>query len=457
MCYNLKNIFVQLVSVVERCFLMDFSLDTSVERIYDKRTKELFREVVSSYEHKNYRSAIVMLYTGVICDLIYKMQDLQDIYQDKNAEDILNTISKMQKSDPNSSKWEETLIQKISEQIELLSPREREELMQLKKLRNLSAHPVLTQNYNLLYIPTKEVTLAHIRNVLEAVLMKPPLMSRKVIDTFIEDIATSLPIFITPDNRWDLQSISVFLTKRYFNFMGSNLKKILFKTLWKFVFKLNDENCNINRMVNFYALESLYQDSKDMLKAFIRNEPKFFLLSNENVILLAELLLRHPELYDLLQEDVQVQIQSIKNTNTISGHILGVFLSPTIEDHCEELLNFFYNESIGITILNQTVKAHLSILYDYADTICKKSTVQRCYIKIFANSYSYEDARIKYQMLIMPYLDFMGKDELLLLINSIKNNRQIYECIEVIHNFDLIDKYARNYFGETYSIANELS
>lgn len=291
---------------------MDFSLDTSAERIHDKRTKELFREVVSSYEHKNYRSAMVMLYTVVICDLIYKMQDLEDIYQDERAKGILSTITNRQQSDPTSSKWEETLVQEISKHIELLSPREHEEILQLKKLRNLSAHPVLTKNDNLLYIPTKEVTLAHIRNALEAVLMKPPLMSRKVIDTFIEDIATSLPIFITPDNRGDLQSISVFLTKRYSNFMDSNLKKILFKTLWKFVFKLNDENCNRNRMVNFYALECLYQDSKDMLKACIRNDSKFFSLAGEHVILLAELLLRHSELYPLLQEDVQVQIQSIK-------------------------------------------------------------------------------------------------------------------------------------------------
>ena len=71
---------------------MDFSLDTSAEHIHDKRTKELFREVVSSYEHKNYRSAIVMLYTVVICDLIYKMQDLEDIYQDEKAKDILSKI-----------------------------------------------------------------------------------------------------------------------------------------------------------------------------------------------------------------------------------------------------------------------------------------------------------------------------------------------------------------------------
>lgn len=156
--------------------------------------------------------------------------------------------------------------------------------------------------------------------------MKPPLMSRKVIDTFPEDIAKSLPIFITPDNQGDLQSISVFLTKRYFNFMDSNLKKILFKTLWKFVFKLNDEDCNRNRMVNFYALECLYQDSKDMLKAYIRNDPKFFSLAGEHVILLAELLLRHSELYPLLQEDVQVQIQSIKNTNTVSGAYIRSFL-----------------------------------------------------------------------------------------------------------------------------------
>lgn len=50
----------------------------------------------------------------------------------------------------------------------------------------------------------------------------------------------------------------------------------------------------------------------------------------------------------------------------------------------------------------------------------------------------------------------MGEAELRMLINSIKNNRQIYECTVVMNNFEIIDACARKYFGETYSIAKEL-
>ena len=41
------------------------------EKIYFNKTREYFNEVMASYSIENYRSAIVMLYAVVICDLIY--------------------------------------------------------------------------------------------------------------------------------------------------------------------------------------------------------------------------------------------------------------------------------------------------------------------------------------------------------------------------------------------------
>lgn len=435
---------------------MEFSLETSLEHVYDKRTKEIFHEVVSGYMNKNYRSAIVMLYTVVMCDLIYKMQDLKDIYQDKNAEAILKKIFDMQHSEPTSSRWEETLLEEIGKQTQLLSQRELDEIFQLKKLRNLSAHPVLKRNEDLLYIPTKEMTLAYIRNMVESVLVKPSLLSRKVIETFLEDISLNEMIFINPNNNFDLKSFQVFLKVRYFCFMSDSLKEVLFKTLWKFVFRLNNKDCDKNRTVNFYALECLYEESKEILKKCVKKEPKFFSLSTKNSVWIYEFLLEHPELYKFLQKDVQLVIERLKKNNDMSAKILGVFLNENIEKHCEELLDFFNNNFFNKTSFECNVKRHLKLLYNYADSVCKNFRVLDCYIEIFAKAFSYDDAKLKYQIFIIPYLEYMSSEELNHLINAIKNNRQIYECIYILKNLYVIDNRAKKYLGEDYSIRDEL-
>ena len=56
--------------------------------IQDKRTAEYFSEVLSCYYSGNLRSAVVMLYATVICDLIYKLEELKDIYSDDGAKQI---------------------------------------------------------------------------------------------------------------------------------------------------------------------------------------------------------------------------------------------------------------------------------------------------------------------------------------------------------------------------------
>ena len=40
-----------------------------IDNIYSSKTREYFREVLSSYSNGNYRSAVVMLYSVCICDL----------------------------------------------------------------------------------------------------------------------------------------------------------------------------------------------------------------------------------------------------------------------------------------------------------------------------------------------------------------------------------------------------
>ena len=67
----------------------EFSLDHAAESIYNPKTREYFREVLQSRISANYRSATVMLWTVVVCDLLYKLQELRDLHNDTIATRIL--------------------------------------------------------------------------------------------------------------------------------------------------------------------------------------------------------------------------------------------------------------------------------------------------------------------------------------------------------------------------------
>lgn len=55
------------------------SIEDAAERIVDPRTRSYFQEVLQTYVNGNYRSAIVMLWTVVICDLVYKLRTLAEV------------------------------------------------------------------------------------------------------------------------------------------------------------------------------------------------------------------------------------------------------------------------------------------------------------------------------------------------------------------------------------------
>lgn len=88
----------------------EYSIEARAMRIYDARTSEYFTEVRGGYKAGNFRSAVVMLWSVAVCDLVFKLESLKDLYSDKTADDILREISKMQEAADRSSAWEKKLL-----------------------------------------------------------------------------------------------------------------------------------------------------------------------------------------------------------------------------------------------------------------------------------------------------------------------------------------------------------
>lgn len=173
--------------------MQEFSLEGIAEQIHYGKTKGYFEEVLSSYNNGNYRSTVVMLWSVAICDIIYKLQSLIDLYDDPSAKEILREVTAIQDQDYKSSAWEIKLLDDVHEKTNLLDSSEYEDLRYLQKQRHLSAHPVLNSEREL-HSPNKETVRSLLRNTLEGLLVKPPFYTQRIMKELLEDIAESADV-----------------------------------------------------------------------------------------------------------------------------------------------------------------------------------------------------------------------------------------------------------------------
>lgn len=292
--------------------MIDFSIEEQAARIHNAKTKEYFEEVRISYSVGNYRSCIVMLYSVVICDLVYKLQDLRDLYKDERAEKILEEIQETQKKNPTSPQWETDLIKKVTDSTDLLELHDKTNIDFLQQHRHLSAHPTLTEN-NLLFQPSKENARSHIRNMLEALLTKPSIPSKRVLHFILESIA---------ENKKDLTSISEmekFLKSRFLSNLRETTLKQIFKSFWKLAFLTVNEDCNNHRHINVTALSAIYSLHKTIFIETIKSEQShysnIYFVDETITKYIFEFFSRYPEVYDLLSQDTQVLMLNKANND----------------------------------------------------------------------------------------------------------------------------------------------
>lgn len=138
--------------------MSDYSIELSAERIVDARTKRYFAEVHGCYNAGHFRSAVVMLWSVVVTDILFKLDQLANAYGDATAKAILTEIGDARKNNPKSPEWEAELVNKVASRTDLLDPAELSFLQSLQAHRHLSAHPVMTGG-EALFSPNQELHL----------------------------------------------------------------------------------------------------------------------------------------------------------------------------------------------------------------------------------------------------------------------------------------------------------
>lgn len=316
----------------------NFSLETLKNEIVSNSTSKYFEEVYSSYINKNYRSALVMLWSVIVYDVVHKLQTLEDTYNDTNATKILKDIRELQKKNSTSSAWELKLIKDVCEKTDLIDFTEYKTLEYIQTQRHLSAHPVLKETETTsLYVPNKDTTRALIRSGLEIVFIKPPIYTDKILTKLLMDLSETANIYP------DIATLYKYVKAPYLERISTDSKMKIFETFWRFVMQKDDPQCSKNRAANLRFLSILALDNLERVKEKIADRVGFYSnIKNEEEFMLPLIvfLARVPSIYPILDIRTQMLVKTWTERD-IESELVGFFYKDSVEEHYEHLKKLF--------------------------------------------------------------------------------------------------------------------
>lgn len=412
-----------------------------IEDIYFSKTREYFNEVLSSYANGNYRSAVVMLYSVAICDLLFKLQELKETYDDAVAESVLSKVEKCRSSLDNKSKskWEKELVDLIYEKTELLALEEYTNLNHLYDHRNFSAHPALNSNYELI-APSRESTIAHIRNTLEGILVKPPIFIKNITEMMTEDLSVKRELYEDHPER-----LSNYINMKYLSKMSLTMRKSVFKNYWKFCFCLpEDDDCQNNRKINRRILGILYSNNSTEIIEYMKHEVIFQNTShNEECIKnLCIFLAEFPDIYAVLSDDSKFQLKSLID-KSYNAKAISWFCNKDKKEHIAEVIHSKPYEALQYETIEFIANQYDSVgLWEIFIEFC---------IEYFGESCSYDAANSRFEIAIQPYLNRMNKDQYISIIEKVNSNCQIYDRRSAYYSNNSIIDAAKDFIPKTFS------
>ena len=431
--------------------MANFSIESLSERISNSNSKEYFKEVTRSYYNGCYRSSIVMLWTVVVCDMVFKLQTLSDYYSDDRARNTLKELKNGQEKNEKDTSWEKKLLEDMKTEFQLLENNEFLELEHLQKQRHLSAHPVLS-NDHVLYSPSKETAHAAIRNALEFILIKPAVLTKQNLIHMLQDISNSQNIFTSEED------MKIFLEDRYLKRMTDITVKESFKLLWKFCFKIENENTEYNRSINIKVLNIIFKRSPNENCNLISSDNLYYsdILDNDETLkILCKFIIDNSELLDKLDETTQLKIKKVIK-NDINLKIQAYFLEESFIIHLKNLKesglkdgsdneNGFFKDASGECFEFRNIKG------ESFETLLKQAKEQGMFqeyvktaVDLFAQSTNYNRTDFTFEFLIAPIINEFDVETMTRLLDGSNENNQI---------FHLSDKL---YFKQVFTKAHEL-
>lgn len=417
------------MSVAEELKVVDAGEETIQElanKIYHHKTKEYFEEVLDTYKNGNYRSTIVMLCTVVICDLVFKLKDLDEIHGDAKAAKILADLNAEKEAKPVSPDWENQLIEKAFNEAKLLENDVYTHIKTLKTSRNLCAHPVLN-SMDILHKPNKATVESSIINMLEGLLTKHPIFTKNVFGPFMSELERVQHDLDT------LVRLETYLESKYFVHFNKELTEYIFRNLWKIVFKNDGEKEEENREINFRVLLIIYYKYSETLFEYITKNPdqfSDFLDSDNTLSKLFDFLSINPEVYSLFRKHTQ-QILHERAIKKDEWFIRSLFLTDSLKDHFNAIDSKIHGKG---TLSNQPYKASyclqrrdINFLNGKSKNTDYRNEFYDLMISHYYHSGSYDSSNAAFNNCILPFYEEFNKEQFETLLKEVNGNPQCYD------------------------------
>ncbi len=424
--------------------MRDFSIENSVSQFHSDKTKEYFQEVKSSFFNGNSRAAIVTLYSVVITDLLIKLEILTELYDDKIAEAILNETKTFQAASPTNPEWEKDLIEKVKNRTSIIDNVDYAHIQALKNDRHLCAHPVLDKE-DKLYTPNSETVASHMRNMIESIFTKAPLLSKKILSTALIDISSKSELLIDDD------SLDKYISSKYLRNLTVATEIQIFRDLWKFVFKLDNEECENNRIINFRFLYLLYQRNTFNCIEKIKNEQEYFsniLESTTTINLLIRFIAENEFLYNEFREDVHLFIAQQVEKDT-SAKLVAWFLNKSIPEHLKQVKSLIKDYFEGYDLSDASGQAYQRIIkICYAKGFTEEAN--QFIIWRYENVANYNAGDRIFSFLVYPNLDKLNEEMILELCSKADGNSQVYDRKQAKEDHKKLRKHIEKQIGDTF-------
>lgn len=396
--------------------MKNFEIESMKDQIHFGKTKEYFEEVLTSYQVGSYRSSVVMLWAVAISDIVYKLQYLVDLYSDAAAKEILDEVRAIQNEDARSSSWELGIVDKVFTKTNLIDSAEYENIRYLQKQRHLCAHPVLRGNLEL-HKPNKETVRSLIRNTLEGLLIKPPFYTQKVISEILEDLDESKEALNTRDK------VKKYIESRYLNRMTDEVEFSLYRTLWKLTFKVANDKCNENRILNLNVIRVITNRHKNKLAELISADQDYYsnIASNGSPLdYIVHYLSMNESFYGLLTEDAKLKIQHASESTDV-GRTCGWFTRGDLSNHFDYLTTWIESEAYP-----DFSESQWKYLLELSDSEEWEMQYAKMISSYYCRSGGFDTANSRFSNCLLPNLRYFNQESAEYLLQKIEGNNQLY-------------------------------
>jgi hypothetical protein len=323
----------------------------------------------------------------------------------------------------------------------LLDSSEYEDLRYLQKQRHLSAHPVLNSEREL-HSPNKETVRSLLRNTLEGLLIKPPFYTQRIMKELLADLGESADVLHSREK------VKKYVESRYLSRTTSSVEINIFRSLWKLVFKLDNEECEKNRRINLYVLEVLSNRNIASILNTVTGDNDYYsnIASTGNPLsFLVFYLSKNPQIYPSLSDDARLKVDHCIHTDD-TGKTVGWFIKTDIGTHGNDVEEWIKGDDHPTFTADQ-----FDALLEISDTEEWQKKFCRIVTTYYSVSYSFDQADTRFQIAIPKYIALFDRDSLIYLAEQIENSGQCYARGRAKEDYVVIKARIDELFGDDFS------